>query len=275
MAGTAEPIAGVKAVVAIASGKGGVGKSTTTINLALALAQMGLRVGVADADIYGPSLPTLLDLHDKPEITPDKRMLPLRKLGLQVNSIGFLVPPEQAVAWRGPMASGALQQIVKQTAWDGLDLLLIDMPPGTGDVHLTLAQQIPLQGAVIVTTPQRMALADAVKGLRMFERVSVPVLGIIENMAVFACPCCKGVSHLFGQGGGQQLANQTGVPLLGSLPLVASIMEQSDKGLPTVAAFPESPEAKLYVEIAQRLWSELSAQLQKAAKRPTIKIVSS
>jgi ATP-binding protein involved in chromosome partitioning len=201
MAHTHEPIPGVKAVVAIASGKGGVGKSTTTINLALALSKMGLKVGVADADIYGPSLPTLLDLHDKPEITEDKRMLPLRKLGLQVNSIGFLVPPEQAVAWRGPMASGALQQIVKQTAWDALDVLLIDMPPGTGDVHLTLAQQIPLQGAVIVTTPQRMALADALKGLRMFERVSVPVLGVVENMAVFACPCCKGVSHLFAFGG--------------------------------------------------------------------------
>ncbi|MGA0882180.1 MAG: Mrp/NBP35 family ATP-binding protein, partial [Burkholderiaceae bacterium] len=269
MAHTHEPIPGVKAVVAIASGKGGVGKSTTTINLALALLKMGLKVGVADADIYGPSLPTLLDLHDKPEITEDKRMLPLRKLGLQVNSIGFLVPPEQAVAWRGPMASGALQQIVKQTAWDALDVLLIDMPPGTGDVHLTLAQQIPLQGAVIVTTPQRMALADALKGLRMFERVSVPVLGVVENMAVFACPCCKGVSHLFGQGGGQQLADQTGVPLLGSLPLVASIMEQSDKGVPTVAAYPESPEAKLYAEIAERLWSDLTARLEKSAKRPT------
>jgi ATP-binding protein involved in chromosome partitioning len=274
MSSAPAPLTGVKAVVAIASGKGGVGKSTTTINLALALVQMGLRVGVADADIYGPSLPILLDLHDKPEITQDKQMLPLRKHGLQVNSIGFLVPPEQAVAWRGPMASGALQQIVKQTAWDSLDILLIDMPPGTGDVHLTLAQQIPLQGAVIVTTPQRLALADAVKGLRMFERVAVPVLGIVENMAVFACPCCQGVSHLFGQGGGQQLAEQTQVPLLGSLPLVASIMEQADKGLPTVAAFPESPEAKLYGEVAQRLWDELTRRLQTAAKRPTIKIVS-
>jgi ATP-binding protein involved in chromosome partitioning len=247
---------GVKNVIAVASGKGGVGKSTTTVNLALALVAEGARVGILDADIYGPSQPTMLGLagpEHRPESDDGKTMKPLEAHGVQVMSIGFLVEPDQAMIWRGPMATQALDQLLRQTNWADLDYLLVDMPPGTGDIALTLSQRVPLTGAVIVTTPQDIALIDARKGLKMFEKVGVPILGIVENMAVYCCPNCGHTEHIFGADGGKAMAAQHGVEHLGSLPLALGIREQADSGRPTVAAEPDGEIAGLYKAVARRV----------------------
>ncbi len=260
----------IRNVIAVGSGKGGVGKSTTAVNLAVALQQLGARVGVLDADIYGPSMPAMLGLSGRPESPDNKSIEPMRAFGVETMSIGFLVEQDSPMIWRGPMATSALTQLFNDTRWGDLDYLLIDLPPGTGDIQLTLAQKIPVAGAVIVTTPQDIATLDARKALKMFEKVEVPVLGIIENMAVHTCSSCGHVEHLFGEGGGQRMAAQYGVPLLGSLPLEIGIREQGDAGSPIVAAAPESAAAKAYVAAAQRMVEELG-------KRPRagIPIVSS
>ncbi|MCA0176688.1 MAG: iron-sulfur cluster carrier protein ApbC [Proteobacteria bacterium] len=244
---------GVANIVAVASGKGGVGKSTVTANLALALAAEGARVGVMDADIYGPSMPMMLGVAGRPESLDGKTMEPLAAHGLKVASIGFLVKPDDAVVWRGPMATQALDQLLKQTNWGELDYLLVDLPPGTGDIQITLAQRVPLTGAVIVTTPQDVALADARKGLAMFGKVNVPVLGVVENMAFYCCPNCGHEDALFGTGGGERLAEAAHVPLLGRLPLVRAVREQADAGTPIVAAAPDSPAAASYRALAEQV----------------------
>ncbi len=267
----------VKNIIAVSSGKGGVGKSTVTANFALALAAEGARVGVLDADIYGPSQPTMLGAKDKqPEAAAgENMMMPVESLGLQINSIGFLVDQDEPIIWRGPMVSGALQQMLNQTAWQDLDYLVIDMPPGTGDIQLTLSQQIPVSGAIVVTTPQDIATLDAKKGLQMFRKVNVPVLGIVENMALFRCPKCGHLEHIFGEGGAKMMAERYGVPVLGSLPLSTSIREQADSGLPTVAADPESETAAIFREIARKAAVAL-AQTQKDFSKslPKIKVSS-
>ncbi len=246
-------IPNVKNILAVASGKGGVGKSTTTVNLALALAAEGATVGVLDADIYGPSIPTMLGIVGRPESVDGQTIEPMMGHGLQSNSIGFLIDKDQAMVWRGPMVTQALDQLLRQTTWRDLDYLLIDMPPGTGDIHLTLAQNVPITGAIIVTTPQEIALMDARKGLKMFEKVSVPVLGIVENMSVYVCPGCGQTAHIFGEGGGNLMASDYGVPLLGHLPLNLSIREQADAGLPTLVADPDGAVADLYKAIARKV----------------------
>lgn len=260
----------IRNVIAVGSGKGGVGKSTTAVNLAVALQRLGARVGVLDADIYGPSVPAMLGLSGRPESPDNKSIEPMRAFGVETMSIGFLVEQDSPMIWRGPMATSALTQLFNDTRWDDLDYLLIDLPPGTGDIQLTLAQKIPVAGAVIVTTPQDIATLDARKALKMFEKVEVPVLGIVENMAVHTCSSCGHVEHLFGEGGGQRMAAQYGVPLLGSLPLEIGIREQGDAGTPIVVAAPESAAAQAYVAAAQRMIEELG-------KRPRagIPIVSS
>jgi ATP-binding protein involved in chromosome partitioning len=264
---------GVKNIVAIASGKGGVGKSTTTANLALALAAEGARVGVLDADIYGPSQPMMLGLAGRPESADGKTMDPMQNHGLQVMSIGFLIEQDQAMIWRGPMATQALEQLLRQTNWRDLDYLLVDMLPGTGDIALTLSQRVPLTGAVIVTTPQDIALIDAKKGLKMFEKVSVPILGIVENMAMYCCPNCGHREAIFGQGGGQAMATQYGVDYLGALPLAMAIREQADSGRPTVVAAPESPEAQIYRDVARAVALKIAAKTRDySAKFPSITI---
>jgi len=266
-----ERVKGVKNIIAVASGKGGVGKSTTAVNLALALADEGAAVGVLDADIYGPSVPLLLGLDGKPDSKDNKTMEPLIGHGLQNNSIGFLVDADTPAIWRGPMVTQALEQLLRKTNWGDLDYLIIDMPPGTGDIALTLAQKVPVSGAVIVSTPQDIALLDARKGVRMFEKVTVPVLGIIENMSVHVCSNCGHVEHLFGEGGAQKMADEFQVPFLGKLPLALSIRENADAGRPTVVAEPDSTESGLYREIALRLAARL-AGLPKdmASKFPSV-----
>lgn len=246
------PLPGVKNIVAVASGKGGVGKSTVAANLALALAAEGANVGVLDADIYGPSQPRMLGIEGRPE-SPDGRSIePMMNHGVQVMSIGFLVGEDTPMIWRGPMVTQALTQLLNDTRWRDLDYLVIDLPPGTGDIQLTLAQRVPVAGAVIVTTPQDIALADARKGLKMFEKVSVPVLGIVENMSVHVCSHCGHTEHIFGTGGGARMAEQYGVKLLGELPLDVHIREEADSGRPTVVAAPDSPRARAYFEMARR-----------------------
>ena len=248
-----KPLAGVKNIVAVASGKGGVGKSTVAVNLALAWAAGGADVAILDADIYGPSQPLMLGLSGQRPSSPDgKRILPLTAHGLKVMSIGFLVDATQAVVWRGPMVTQALTQLLGDTDWGNLDYLVVDMPPGTGDIQLTLAQRVPVAGAIIVTTPQDIALADARKGVAMFEKVSIPVLGIIENMSVHVCSNCGHVDHIFGSGGGARMAAEFGVPLLGELPLDARIQREADGGRPSVVAEPDSARAQAYVEAARR-----------------------
>ena len=247
-------IAGVKNILAVASGKGGVGKSTVAVNLALALAAEGARVGLLDADIYGPSQPVMLGLQGGKPVSPDgKSIEPMEAHGVQAMSIGFLVDVEQPMVWRGPMATGALEQLLRDTRWKDLDYLVVDMPPGTGDIQLTLAQKVPVTGAVIVTTPQDIALIDARKGLRMFEKVSVPILGIVENMSLHVCPKCGHEEHVFGTGGGEAMARDYGVPLLGELPLDLNIRLQADSGKPTVVADPGSRPAQIYRDIARRV----------------------
>jgi ATP-binding protein involved in chromosome partitioning len=253
------PLPGVRNVVAVASGKGGVGKSTVAANLALAWARQGAKVGVLDADIYGPSQPIMLGLTGQRPSSPDgKRIKPLPAHGVVAMSIGFLIDPEQPMVWRGPMVTQALTQLLSDTDWGDLDYLVIDMPPGTGDIQLTLAQRVPVAGAVIVTTPQDIALADARKGLKMFEKVNVPVLGVVENMSMHVCSNCGHVEHLFGAGGGARMAAQYGVELLGELPLDARVREEADSGAPTVASAPDSPHAAPYFAMARRTAAALA-----------------
>jgi ATP-binding protein involved in chromosome partitioning len=253
------PLGEISNVVAVASGKGGVGKSTVAVNLALAWAAQGARVGILDADIYGPSQPLMLGLAAQRPSSPDgKRLRPLESHGVSAMSIGFLVDAQQPMVWRGPMVTQALTQLLSETDWGKLDYLVVDMPPGTGDIQLTLAQRVPVAGAVIVTTPQDIALADARKGLKMFEKVSVPVLGIVENMSVHVCPSCGHSEHIFGAGGGAHMAAEYGVRLLGELPLDAHIRAEADGGRPTVVAAPQSPRARAYFEMARRTGAALA-----------------
>ncbi|MDC8783717.1 iron-sulfur cluster carrier protein ApbC [Roseateles koreensis] len=264
---------GVKNIIAVASGKGGVGKSTTAANLALALAAEGARVGILDADIYGPSLPLMLGVSGKPESQDGQTMEPLQAHGLQVMSIGFLVEQDQAMIWRGPMATQALEQLLRQTRWHDLDYLVVDMPPGTGDIQLTLSQRVPVTGAVIVTTPQDIALIDAKKGLKMFEKVGVPILGIVENMAVHVCANCGHAEHIFGADGGRKMAAQYQLDYLAGLPLAMSIRAQADAGQPTVAAEPEGDIAALYKALARKVAVKIASQAKDySAKFPTISI---
>jgi ATP-binding protein involved in chromosome partitioning len=256
---TLKPLAQVKNIVAVASGKGGVGKSTTAANLALAWAAQGARVGLLDADIYGPSQPQMMGLAGrKPQTEDGKRILPLTAHGVEVMSIGFMIDAEQPMAWRGPMVTQALTQLLGDTRWGELDYLVVDMPPGTGDIQLTLAQRVPVSGAVIVTTPQDIALLDARKGLKMFEKVEVRVLGIVENMSVHICSKCGHEEHVFGSGGGARMAAQYGVQLLGELPLDIRIREDADGGSPTVVAEPGSPQARAYLTMARRAAARLA-----------------
>ncbi len=253
----ASGIPGVKHVIAVASGKGGVGKSTTAVNLAVALAQQGHTVGLLDADIYGPSLPRMLGLSAKPELR-DGAMVPLRAWGVLAMSIGFLVDPDTAMIWRGPMVMGALEQMMGQVHWGALDVLVVDMPPGTGDAQLTMAQRVSLSGAVIVSTPQDIALIDARRGVRMFEKTLVPVLGLIENMSTFSCPNCGHTTELFGHGGARREAEALGIPFLGEVPLLLDIRVTADAGTPICAAAPDSPAAQAFAAIAARVWDGLA-----------------
>ncbi len=245
-------IPGVKNIIAVASGKGGVGKSTTAVNLALALAAEGAKVGVLDADIYGPSQPTMLGIAGRPESKDGKTLEPLEAYGLQAMSIGFLIDVDTPMVWRGPMVTQALEQLLKDTNWRDLDYLIVDMPPGTGDIQLTLSQKVPVTGAVIVTTPQDIALLDARKGLKMFEKVGVPIVGIVENMSIHVCSKCGHAEHIFGEGGGEKMCADYDVPFLGGLPLDIRIREQADSGRPTVVADPDGKIAEIYREIARK-----------------------
>jgi len=263
----------VKNIVAVSSGKGGVGKSTVAVNLALALAAEGASVGMLDADIYGPSQPTMLGIAGQPESLDGKSMEPLLGHGIQASSIGFLIDPDQPMVWRGPMVTQALQQLLTQTNWKDLDYLVVDMPPGTGDIALTLSQQVPVTGAVIVTTPQDIALIDARKGFKMFEKVGVPVVGIVENMAIHVCSRCGHAEHIFGEGGAQKMAADFGVEVLGSLPLDIRIREQADSGRPTVIAEPDSEIAATYRAIARKVAVRIAQKAKDMSlKMPTIKV---
>jgi ATP-binding protein involved in chromosome partitioning len=263
----------IKNVVAVASGKGGVGKSTTAVNLALALAAEGARVGILDADIYGPSQPTMMGIEGRPESADGKTMEPMENFGVQVMSIGFLVDTDNPMIWRGPMATQALEQLLRQTNWTELDYLIVDMPPGTGDIQLTLSQRVPLTGAVIVTTPQDIALLDAKKGLKMFEKVGVPILGIVENMAVYVCPSCGHSEHIFGADGGKNMAAEYGVDYLGSLPLNLSIREQADAGRPSVVSDPDGEIAAIYKTVARQVAVKIASKAKDfSTKFPTISI---
>ena len=244
---------GVKNIIAVASGKGGVGKSTTAANLALALSAEGARVGILDADIYGPSLPMMLGINGRPQTKEENTIEPMEGHGLQASSIGFLVDQDSPMVWRGPMVTSALEQLLRQTRWRDLDNLIVDMPPGTGDIQLTLSQKVPVTGAVIVTTPQDIALLDARKGLKMFEKVGVPIIGIVENMSTYICPSCGHEEHVFGSGGGQKMCSDYSVDFLGSIPLNLSIREQSDAGCPTVVAEPNGAISQVYKQIARQV----------------------
>ena len=265
----------VKNIIAIASGKGGVGKSTTAVNLALALAAEGAQVGILDADIYGPSQPTMLGVSGRPESADGKTLEPLEAYGLQAMSIGFLIDTETPMVWRGPMVTQALEQLLRDTNWRELDYLIIDLPPGTGDIQLTLAQKVPVTGAVIVTTPQDIALLDARRGLKMFEKVGVPIVGIVENMAVHICSNCGHVEHIFGQGGGESMCRDYNVPFLGALPLDVKIREQADSGRPSVVADPDGKVAEIYRAIARKTAVFVAQQAaDHSAKFPSISIVN-
>ncbi len=260
----------VKNIIAVASGKGGVGKSTTAVNLALALASEGASVGMLDADIYGPSQPMMLGITGRPESRDGKMLEPMEGHGIQAISIGFMIDPDTPMVWRGPMVTQALEQLLRETNWRDLDYLVVDMPPGTGDIHLTLAQKIPVTGAVIVTTPQDIALLDARKGLKMFEKVGIPILGIVENMAMHVCSKCGQIEHIFGQGGGERMSKEYEVDYLGGLPLDIRIREQTDSGRPTVVADPDGPIAGIYRQIARTL----AVKIAEKAKDMTLKFPS-
>lgn len=257
-------IPGVAAVIAVASGKGGVGKSTTALNLALGLRDVGLKVGLLDADIYGPSVPRLTGIHEKPELNDQRKMIPLKRFGLAIMSIGFLVEEETAMIWRGPMVMSAVTQMLRDVEWGALDVLVVDMPPGTGDAQLTLAQNVPLKGAVIVSTPQDLSLIDARRGLAMFRKVNVPVLGIVENMSYFQCPHCGTKSDIFGHGGARHEAEKLGVPFLGEIPLHMAIRATSDAGKPVVDSEPDGPHAAIYRAIAGQVRDQLKGVIAAA-----------
>ncbi len=263
----------VKNIIAVASGKGGVGKSTTAVNLALALAAEGARVGILDADIYGPSQPMMMGIEGRPESEDGQTMEPLENYGVQVMSIGFLVNQDEAMIWRGPMATQALEQLLRQTNWKELDYLIVDMPPGTGDIQLTLSQRVPMTGAVIVTTPQDIALLDARKGVAMFEKVGVPILGVVENMAVHVCTNCGHVEHIFGEGGGKRYAAEKAIDYLGALPLNLQIRLQADNGKPTVVSDPDGEVAGIYKAVARQVAVKVAAKAKDfSSKFPSIKI---
>jgi len=261
-------VPGVRSIVAVASGKGGVGKSTTAVNLAVALATQGHRVGMLDADIYGPSQPRMMGIRGRPQARDDKTLIPLQNYGVKCMSIGFMVAEDTPMIWRGPMVMGAIQQMLRDVEWGELDILVCDLPPGTGDAQLTMAQQVPLTGAVIVSTPQDIALLDARKGLNMFRKVDVPVLGIIENMSYFLCPHCGGRSDIFSHGGARREAERLGSEFLGEVPLDMAIRETSDGGRPIVIAQPDSPHARTYQAIAARVWDKVSALLGDTKRQP-------
>jgi ATP-binding protein involved in chromosome partitioning len=259
-------IPGVDAIIAVASGKGGVGKSTTAVNLALGLRDLGLKVGLLDADIYGPSIPKLLAIKDKPKTIGGTRLQPISSYGMNVMSIGFLIDEETPMIWRGPMVMSAITQMLREVEWGTLDVMVVDMPPGTGDAQLTMAQQVPLKGAVIVSTPQDLALIDARRGVAMFKRVDVPVLGVVENMSYFVCPQCGTRSDIFSHGGARHEAERLGVPFLGEVPLHMAIREKSDSGLPVVATEPDGEHARIYREIASRVRDGLTSATRAAPK---------
>jgi ATP-binding protein involved in chromosome partitioning len=259
-------IPGVASIIAVASGKGGVGKSTVAVNLALGLAQQGLRVGLLDADIYGPSVPRLLDIREKPGQGENHKLIPIEKFGIKTMSIGFLVDEATPMVWRGPMVQSALTQMMGDVLWAPLDVLVVDMPPGTGDAQLTMAQRVPLRGAVIVSTPQDLALIDARKAIAMFEKTNVPILGIVENMSTYICPNCGNEAHIFGHGGARETAQKMGAPFLGEIPLVGKIRELSDAGTPVTAALPDSAESKAYLAIASEVAARLTTPLRAAPK---------
>jgi ATP-binding protein involved in chromosome partitioning len=263
-------IQGVDAIIAVASGKGGVGKSTTAVNLALGLRDLGLKIGVLDADIYGPSTPKLLGIKGRPQTRGGRTLIPMDGYGLKVMSIGFLIEEETPMIWRGPMVMSALTQMLREVDWGELDIMVVDMPPGTGDAQLTMAQQVPLKGAVIVSTPQDLALIDARRGISMFNRVNVPVLGIVENMSYFLCPECGTRSDIFGHGGARREAQRLGVPFLGEVPLHMDIREKSDAGLPVVATMPDGPHARIYRDIAARVREQMAGRAGKAAPKIVI-----
>jgi ATP-binding protein involved in chromosome partitioning len=269
--GSTQPgIPGVDAIIAVASGKGGVGKSTTAVNLALGLRDQGLKVGILDADIYGPSLPKLLAIREKPTTIGGNRLKPIERYGLTVMSIGFLIDEDTPMIWRGPMVMSAITQMLREVEWGKLDVMVVDMPPGTGDAQLTMAQQVPLKGAVIVSTPQDLALIDARRGVAMFKRVNVPVLGVVENMSYFLCPSCGTRSDIFSHGGAHKEAERLGVPFLGEVPLHMTIRERSDSGLPVVATEPDGPHAKIYRDIAARVLAEIKGGAQRVAPKIVI-----
>jgi ATP-binding protein involved in chromosome partitioning len=269
-----EPLPGVKHIIAVASGKGGVGKSTVACNLAVGLAKLGLAVGVLDADLFGPSMPKLFGLNSKPSIAPDgKRLIPIESFGVKVMSIGFLIEEGAPVVWRGPMVVSALNQLLREVVWGELDVLVVDMPPGTGDTQLTMAQNVPLAGAVIVSTPQDLALIDARRGIAMFNQVKIPLLGVVENMSYFVCPHCGGRTDVFSHGGARKEAQKLGVPFLGEVPLDIAIRINSDDGRPVIASLPESAQANALLEIARRVADTLAAGAPGAKPAPRIRIL--
>ena len=265
-------IPGVKAIIAIASGKGGVGKSTVAVNVALALSQLGMKIGLLDADIYGPSIPMMMGIEGKPETTEDKKLIPMENYGIKTMSIGYMVEPGTAMIWRGPMVQSALQQMMMDVKWGELDLLVVDMPPGTGDAQLTIAQKVPLAGAVIVSTPQDIALLDAVRGITMFEKTNIPILGLVENMAWFEAPGSGEKTFIFGEGGVKRTAEKMGKDLLGEIPLIPAIREGMDQGKPIVAQDPTSPAAAPFIRIAEKLKANLEAQSTDKRSAPRITI---